>query len=185
MALDKVVDEILEGAKKDADQLIQAAEKEKTSILQSANERIASDRKLEAKQLDETLRRLRQQETSSAELEAKRSVLNARKDVLDLVFAGTLKELSSMADPEKARLYSKLLASGTKIIPQPKVFCPKGEAKLLSGISGVGSVQETDMEAGIVLESSDGMFRLDYRLRTMLEDIWEKELKNVSNTLFA
>jgi V/A-type H+-transporting ATPase subunit E len=185
MALDKVVDDILEGAKKDADQLIQSAEKEKASILRSATDKIASERKLEAKQLDETLKRLRQQETSSAELEAKRAVLNARKDVLDLVFTGTLKELSSMADSEKARLYGKLLANGARIIPQPKVFCPKGEAKLLSGIPGVGSIQETEMEAGIILESSDGMFRLDYRFRTMLEDIWEKELKNVSNTLFV
>jgi V/A-type H+-transporting ATPase subunit E len=78
-----------------------------------------------------------------------------------------------------------LLANGAKIIPQPKVFCPKGEARFLSGVSGAGLIQETEMEAGIILESKDGMFRLDYRFRTMLEDIWEKELKNVSNILFA
>jgi V/A-type H+-transporting ATPase subunit E len=77
-----------------------------------------------------------------------------------------------------------LLANGTKIIPQPKVFCPMGEARLLSGVSGVDSVQETEMDAGIILESKDGMFRLDYRFKTMLQDIWEKELKNVSNILF-
>jgi V/A-type H+-transporting ATPase subunit E len=185
MALDKVMDEILEGAKKDADLLIQSAEKEKAIILQSANEKILAERKLEAKQLEEMLKRLRQQETSSAELEAKRVVLNARKDVLDQVFSGTLKELSSMADSEKSRLYAKLFANGAKVIPQPNVYCPKGEARLLSGIPGIGSIQETDMDAGVILESKDGMFRLDYRFRTMLEDIWEKELKNVSNILFA
>ena len=185
MALDKVVEEILEGAKKDADQLIQSAEKEKASILQSANEEISSERKLEAKQLDETLKRLRQQETSSAELEAKRAILNTRKDILDLIFKDTLTELTSMADSEKIRLYSKLLFNGFKIIPQPKVYCPKGEARLLSGVPGVDSIQEIEMEEGIILESKDGMFRLDYRFRTILKDIWEKELKNVSNILFV
>lgn len=185
MALDKVVEDILESARKDASQLIATAEKEKASILQQANESIAAKKLERQKQLDETIRRLNQQEVSSAELEAKRVVLNVRKDVLDQVSAGTLKELASMPDSEKAQLYAKLLTNGAKIIPQPKVFCPKGEAKLLSGVSGVGSIQEVEMEAGIILESKDGMFRLDYRFRTMLEDIWEKELKNVSNILFA
>ena len=184
MALDKVVDEILESARKDAGQLIATAEKEKASILQQANESITAQRLERKKQLEEVIRRLKQQEVSSAELEAKRVVLNVRKGVLDQVIAGTLKELASMADSEKAGLYAKLLTNGTKIIPQPKVFCPKGEARLLSGVSGVGSVQETEMEAGIILESKDGMFRLDCRFKTMLEDIWEKELKNVSNILF-
>jgi V/A-type H+/Na+-transporting ATPase subunit E len=185
MALDKVVDDILESAKKDASQLTATAEKEKASILQQAKESIAAKKQEGQKQLDETIKRLRQQEVSSAELEAKRVVLNVRKDVLDQVMVGTLRELASMPDSEKAGLYTKLLTSGAKVIPQPKVFCPKGEAKLLSGIPGIGSIQETDMEAGIILESKDGMFRLDYRFRTMLEDIWEKELKNVSNILFA
>ncbi len=185
MALDKVVEDILESARKDASQLIATAEKEKASILQQGNESIAAKKLERQKQLDETIRRLNQQEVSSAELEAKRVVLNVRKDVLDQVSAGTLKELASMPDSEKAQLYAKLLNNGAKIIPQPKVFCPMGEAKLLSGVSGVGSIQEVEMEAGIILESKDGMFRLDYRFRTMLEDIWEKELKNVSNILFA
>ncbi len=185
MALDKVVEDILESARKDASQLIATAEKEKASILQQANESIAAKRLEQQKQLEETVKRLKQQEVSSAELEAKRVVLNVRKDVLDQVLAGTLKELASMPDSEKARLYTKLLANGAKIIPQPKVFCPKGEARLLSGIAGIGPIQETEMEAGIILESKDGMFRLDCRFRTMLEDVWEKELKNVSNILFV
>jgi V/A-type H+/Na+-transporting ATPase subunit E len=184
MALDKVVEDILESARKDASQLIATAEKEKASVLQQANESIAAKRLEGQKQLDETIKRLKQQEVSSGELEAKRIVLNVRKDVLDQVSAGTLKELASMPDSEKARLYTKLLTNGATIIPQPKVFCPKGEAKLLSGVAGVGSIQEIEMEAGVILESKDGMFRLDYRFKTLLEDVWEKELKNVSNILF-
>ncbi len=83
MALDKVVENILESARKDASQLIAIAEKEKASILQQAEESIAAKKLEQQKELDETIRRLRQQEISSAELEAKRIVLNVRKDVLD------------------------------------------------------------------------------------------------------
>jgi len=185
MALDKVVGDILESARRDADQLIRSAEKEKTSILQLAQENATSKQKERDKQLEEALKRLRQQETSSAELEAKRIILNARKELLDRAFREVLQDLAKMSDAEKGQLYGRIMARGSKVIPNPKVYCPKGEGRLLSGIPGVGSAQETDMGAGLVLESMDGMVRLDYRFKTILEGIWEKELKNVSNLLFG
>jgi len=185
MALDKVVDEILERARRDADQLLQSAEKEKDSILQSADAKIESAKKEKDRQTEEALKRLRQQEISSAELDAKRVVLNAKKEVLDQVFEGVLKELGSMSEPDKVRLYNKMLANAVAVIPQPRVYCPKGEGRLTAKIAGVGSVQEVDMDPGLILESVDGMFRLDYRFKTMLGAVWEKELKNVSNILFG
>ena len=70
---------------------------------------------------------MRQQEISSAELEAKRIILNAKKDILDKTFQETLKDSPSMDPKEKPALYKKILANGKNIIHKPKVFCPKGE----------------------------------------------------------
>jgi len=56
---------------------------------------------------------------------------------------------------------------------------------LISGVSGLGSIVETDMEAGVILEDASGIVRLDYRFRVLLESVWDKELKNVSNILFG
>jgi V/A-type H+-transporting ATPase subunit E len=42
-----------------------------------------------------------------------------------------------------------------------------------------------DMGPGLVLESKDGLVLLDYKFKTILEGVWEKELKNVSNVLFG
>ncbi|MDD1769875.1 MAG: hypothetical protein LUO79_02205 [Methanomassiliicoccales archaeon] len=185
MALDKVVGDIMESARKDADQIIQTAEKEKGAVIGEARLKAESARKEREKQLGEAVRRLRQQESSSAELEAKRVVLNARKDVLDVVFQDALEKLSKLSDAEKSRLYSRILSKAIEVIPNPRVYCPKGEARLLSGVPGLGQVQEMDMGPGVILESGDGMVRLDYRFRTILEGIWEKELRNVSNVLFG
>jgi V/A-type H+-transporting ATPase subunit E len=183
MALDKVVEGISESAKKDASHLLASAEKEKSSILQLANENIANKRKEREKQLEESVRRLRQQEISSAELDAKRIVLNAKKEVLDKAFQETLAELSRLSDADKARLYGTILSKGTKAIPQPKIHCPKGETKFIT--PGLGAVQEMDMEQGLILESKDGMVLLDYRFKNILDGVWEKELKNTSNILFG
>ena len=185
MALDKVVNEIQESARKEADLRIQEAEKERAKILQEADQRIEKMHKAEEKDLQDTLRRMQRQELSSAELEARRIVLNKRKEVLDKTFEETLHELSNMDPKEKAAVYKKILSNGKKLVPRPKVFVPRNESSLISGVRGVESVEETDMESGIVMESQDGTVRLDYRFRTILESNWEKELKNVSGILFG
>jgi V/A-type H+-transporting ATPase subunit E len=184
MALDKVANEILESAKQEASLRIQEAEKERARILQETDLKIEKMQKAEEKELQDALLRMRRQELSSAELEAKRIVLNQRKDLLNRTFEEMLAELSAMPPAEKSALYKKILAEGKKIIPMPRVFCPKGEADLLAGLRGCESLTETNMESGLILENKDGTVRLDLRFRTILESIWEKEQKSISAVLF-
>ncbi len=184
MALDKVISEILETAQKEADQRIQEAEKERAKILQEADQRIEKLQKAEEKDLQEAVKRLKRQELSSAELEAKKIVLNKRKDILNRTFEEMLKELSAMDAKEKTALYKKILADGKKIIHRPKVFIPKGEADLLAGLRGCESLTEIDMGSGLILENEDGTVRLDYRFKTILESIWDRDMKSISNVLF-
>jgi len=185
MALERVVEDILESARKDADQLKAAAEREKSTILGLASDSISSRKAENDKRLEESIRRLKQQEISSAELEAKRIILNSKKEVLDQTFDDALKELAKLGDADKARIYGKIMSQGVKVIPSPRVYCPKGEGRLVSSLPGVGSVHETEMGPGLVLESKDGLVLLDYKFKTILEGVWEKELKNVSNVLFG
>ena len=184
MALDKVVEEILESARKEADGLVQAAEKERQSVLQQAEESIAGKKAAQKKQTEEAIRRLRQQEISSAELEAKRVVINARKEMLDKTFNEVVATLSNLKEADKARLYRAIIAEGRKALPNPRVYCPRGEARLVPAES-VDKIVEADIPAGLILESADGQVRMDFTFKTILESIWEKELKSVSAILFG
>jgi V/A-type H+-transporting ATPase subunit E len=76
------------------------------------------------------------------------------------------------------------LVDGKKIIHRPKVFCPEGEADLLAGLRGCDSLTEIDMSPGLILENEDGSVRLDYRFKTILDSIWNREMKTISNMLF-
>ena len=185
MALDKVIGNILESANKESAALVAAAEKERAGILQQADGTIAEKKKAQAKELETLLKRMRQQEISSAELEAKRIVLNAKKEMLDRTLGETLKEMESMSPADKAQMYQKILVKAKNVIVNPKILCPRGESSLVPKDSGAVSVTETDMGAGLVLESQDGTIRLDYKFATILESAWEKEMKNVSTVLFG
>ncbi|HUT27856.1 MAG TPA: V-type ATP synthase subunit E family protein [Methanomassiliicoccales archaeon] len=185
MALDTVVENIMEGARANAGKFIQQAEKEKRTILQQADEKISSKKLAQQKEMEIALKRLKQQEISSAELEAKRIVLNAKKDVMDRSFQVALSSLLNMDEGNRGRMYRKILESGKSVIQSPKVYCPRGESKLISAVTGLVKVEETDMEAGVIIEDASGNVRLDCRFRVLLGNVWDKELKNVSNILFG
>ncbi|TFG56227.1 MAG: hypothetical protein E4H30_04915 [Methanomassiliicoccus sp.] len=185
MALDEVINSITEAARAKAGELIQEAEKEKAAILQQADEKVSARRLAQQNELEVALKRLKQQEISSAELEAKRITLNAKKDVMDKSFQAALGSLLNMDEVNRGRMYRKVLDGAKTVIKSPKVYCPRGESKLISGVTGLYGVEETDMEAGLVLEDVSGKVRLDYRFRVLLESVWDKELKNVSNILFG
>ncbi|HSA35425.1 MAG TPA: V-type ATP synthase subunit E family protein [Methanomassiliicoccales archaeon] len=185
MALDEVINNVSEGAQVKARELSAEAEKERAAILKQADDKVAAKRLAQQKELEVALKRLKQQEISSAELEAKRVILNAKKDVLDHSFQVALDSLLNMDEGNRGRMYRKILEGGKTVIKAPKVYCPRGESKLISAVSGLGSVIETDMEAGVILEDASGIVRLDYRFRVLLESVWDKELKNVSNILFG
>ena len=104
MALDNVANDILENARKEADLRVQDAEKERAKILQETDQKIEKMRKAEEKELQDALTRMRRQELSSAELEAKKIVLNKRKEILNKTFDEMLKELSKMSPQEKSAL---------------------------------------------------------------------------------
>lgn len=184
MALDNVVNEILESAQKEADQILKDAEKEKEATLRQAAEAISSKQKVQQKETEEAIKRLRQQELSSAELEEKRIVLNARKEMLDRTLDEVNSQISELSSAEKTRLYNIILEAGKKEIREPKIYCPIGEAKLLT-VKGGEKVEEIKMGPGLILESKDGTMRLDYSFKTILEGVWEKELKNISSILFG
>jgi V/A-type H+-transporting ATPase subunit E len=184
MAMEEVAQNILDKARNEADQRIHAAELEREKTLQEADLKIENMAKAVEKELQDNLTRMRRQEISSAELEAKKIVLNTRKDILNRTFEETLSELSKMKPQDKAALYKKILADGKKVIHRPKVFCPEGEADLLAGLRGCDSLTEIEMGPGLILENEDGSVRLDYRFKTILESIWNREMKTISNMLF-
>ncbi|MBC7108355.1 MAG: hypothetical protein H5T41_06175 [Methanomassiliicoccales archaeon] len=185
MALDTVVRDILEKAKCEADSLIAEAEKERDAILKECEESIAKRKRVQEKQFEDLTRRLARQEISSAELEAKKIVLKAKKEILDRAFGEALREIYGMDRENRARIYHKIIERAKTIVSRPRIICPKGDAALIEKSVANVAIIETDMEPGLIIESEDGLIRLDFRFRTMLEEIWEKEMKKISTILFG
>ncbi|MCL1810796.1 MAG: V-type ATP synthase subunit E family protein [Methanomassiliicoccaceae archaeon] len=184
MALDNVMKEITASADRQAGEIDSQAEAEVRAILAEADALISDMKEKEDKKLKEAIERLNRQELSSAELESKKIVLSKKKEILAKAFEKVLADLESAPRDVKLEQYKKMVKSAKTVIDKPKaVISPKDDftAKEL----GAKSV-ETDprIRAGLILQSEDGTVEVDMQYETILQTIWNREIKALSDILF-
>ncbi len=192
MALDAVVGEIKEKAKKEAEAIKRVGKDESDAILADAKQqadeiKIAADE--EAKRQSEYILR---QESAAANLSVKREILNAQKEKLDEVYAAVLEAIAGLPDDFHKKAVRELCKRAAGVLGEGVIYCNErdkpavenalGSLKTLSGFSFAGTM---DILGGIIAESRDGGMQLDYSYTTYLSEVWESGLKDASEILFG
>jgi V/A-type H+/Na+-transporting ATPase subunit E len=185
MALDNVTKEIATSADKTASDLKSEADKEVEAIKVQADATIADMKEREDKRLKDAIEQLGRQETSSAELESKKIVLAKKKEILEDAFESALKGLESAPASKKLEQYKKMIASAKTVIDKPTVLISESD-KFTARELGVNSVKaDPRIHGGIVLQSEDGSIEVDMQYSTLLQTIWDHNIKAVSDILFG
>ena len=183
MGLEKVINDIMDTAHTEVSRINTEADVEESQILDEAKEnakQIRGNRLVEAN-LD--IERMRRQEISSAKLEVKRAILNARKEALEKVYNNTVDLIATLPDPKQEELLKAIIetnqSSGARIYSNEK---SEDIVKKLSSLEYAGNI---DCIGGVVIENEDGTIRLDYRYDVILKNVYEHSLKNTSEILFG
>ena len=184
-ALANVTQEILKTAEDEARSVKAQAEQEIAKIAADAESKIAELVGREAKKRDEEIDRLKRQEISSAELESKKIVLAKKKDVLAKAFDQTLADLENAPRDKKLEQYKAMVKKVADIIPSPKAVMSESDDFTAEEL-GVSSVsKDSRIKSGLILQSEDGQVEVDMQYSTLLQSIWNREIKTVSNILFG
>ncbi len=139
----------------------------------------------EDKKLKEAIERLKRQELSSAELESKKIVLSKKKEILAQAFDSVLNDLENAPKDVKLEQYKKMVESAKTVIDKPKAFISKNDDFTAAEL-GVSSVEvDSRIRSGIILQSDDGTVEVDMQYQTLLQTIWDSEMKNLSDMLFG
>jgi vacuolar-type H+-ATPase subunit E/Vma4 len=162
---------ILAEARSEAAELIQRAEAE----VRAAEGRARSEAEVEARTLE-------QHEMSSAELDSKRKRLLAQKQVLDQVAASALHRLAELPEEKRRTLVGALLARAKQDIPAGGARCNERDRPQVEG-AGYRYLGPLAGAGGIVVESADGLFRVDLRYETVLQETWGRSVKDVVTAL--
>ena len=181
MGLETVKEEILNIAKEQSNSLIAEARKEAGRLMKEAERKIEEIREKSDAETKKMIDAIKRQELASAEIENKKMILEAKKQLIDNVFNEARKKLDSMDDKKREASIKKLLEKAKNDIQVSNVWCNKKDAKFLKGLD----VENVDIISGVMAENKEKTIRVDYSFDTILESIKESELQNINKLLFT
>ncbi len=185
MALDSVKMEINKSAEASAAAIKADADAEIAKIKADADAKIAIIEENEKKRLEEAIERLGRQEISSGELESKKIVLAKKKEILEKAFDGALASLENAPADKKLAQYKQMVAASKDVIKKPKAYLSSSD-KFTAEELGVSSVAvDSRITGGLILEDEEGDVQVDMQYRTILQTIWDREIKSLSDILFG
>ncbi|WP_254521385.1 V-type ATP synthase subunit E [Natrinema caseinilyticum] len=191
MSLDTVVEDIREEAHARAEEIRAEGEARAEEIESTAREdadEIVADAEAD---VEREIEQLREQRLSSAKLEAKQKRLEARRDVLGEVHEAVEDELAALEGDTREELTRDLLEAATDEFDEGDDVSVYGRGddeelidSILADYDGYKYAGEYDCLGGVVAESEQSRVRINNTFDTVLEDVWEDNLREISNRLF-
>ena len=181
MGLEAVKEEVIGIAKEQESALLAEARKEASSIMKESERKIEEmkgKKDTETKRIIDTAKR---QELANAELENKKMLLEAKKQLIDNVFADATKKLENLEDKKREACIKRLLEKAKNDIEIADVYCNKKDSKFLKEFK----LEATHIIGGLLAENKEKTIRVDYSFETLLQSIKENELQNISKILFG
>ncbi|MCH8004477.1 MAG: hypothetical protein IH934_07665 [Nanoarchaeota archaeon] len=179
MGLEIVKDEIIRNAKNQEESLIAEARKETIRLMDESEKKIVGlkeESDIETKRIIDLIKK---QELASAELENKKVLLEAKKQLIESVFSELGKKLEKL-DSKKREVYvKKLLEKAKNDIEVANVYVNEKDIKFLENAESV------EIIGGLIAENEDKTVRVDYSFDTMLQSLKENELQNINKILFS
>ena len=191
MSLDTVVEDIREEAHARAEEIREEGESRADEIIADAEDDAEEIRAEAEEEADREIEQLREQRLSSAQLEAKQERLEARRDVLGDVREAVEEELSSLEGDTREELTRTLLSAASEEFESGddvRVYGRAGDQELLESIvddyDGYEVAGEYDCLGGVVVESENSRVRVNNTFDSILDDVWEDNLREISEQLF-
>ncbi|KTG10699.1 ATP synthase subunit E [Haloprofundus marisrubri] len=191
MSLDTVVEDIRDDARARAENIREEGQARADEIVAEAEadaEELLEERE---RAVERQIAQEREQALSSAKLQAKQQRLEARRDVLEDVYEQVEAELVALDGAERETLTRELLdAASTEFEDENEVFV-YGRAddetlltKILADYDGYEFAGDRDCLGGVVVEGRNSRVRVNNTFDSVLDSVWEDNLKDVSARLF-
>jgi len=190
MSLDTVVEDIRDEARARAEEIRADAEAQAAEIIEDAEADAEEIREEREREVEATIEQEREQKLSSAKLEAKQARLEARRDVLEDVREAVESELAALEGERREELTWELLDAASVEFDEDddvRVYGRDDDAELLEELAeeyGYEHAGTRECLGGVVVESESSRVRVDNTFDSVLEDIWEDNLREISTRLF-
>jgi vacuolar-type H+-ATPase subunit E/Vma4 len=185
MTLESMIQNAHKQGQNEIDSMHKATGKEVLAILDAVtkhNEVLLDEAKAWA---EAESKRLGAGKISAANLEARKLMLRSKAEVLDRVKKGAMERLRELPIIERERIIRKLLSKARKHIPEGTVCVRQEDLDILKENMGsyrIGPM--VNISGGIIVDSPDRKRRIDLSFENLLEDVWERNARDLSGILF-
>lgn len=190
MSLETVVEDIREEANARAEEIRIAGDSRAEEIVNEAErdaDAILSEAERDA---ERRIEQEREQKLSSAKLEAKQERLESRRAIIQDVRDAVEDELASMDGDEREELTRTLLDAAAQEFEgdMVRVRGRANDEELLESIleeyDGFEVGDPIECLGGVVVESDESRVRVNNTFDSVLSDVWEDNLREISTRLF-
>jgi V/A-type H+-transporting ATPase subunit E len=191
MSLDTVAEDIRDEARARAEEIREEGEERAEEIVADAEadaEEIIAEREAA---VEREIEQQREQSVSSAKLEAKQARLEARRDALEDVREEVETTIAEIDGERRRSLTATLLDAAAEEFGEGESVSVYGRADdealledLLEGYDGFSVAGTYDCLGGVVVESEESRVRVNNTFDSILETVWEDNLKELSDRLF-
>jgi len=190
MSLETVVEDIREQARDEAERIRGEAEEEAQAIIDEAEADAEEIREQRAREAEREVEQERDRTVSSAKLEAKQQRLEARRETLSSVRDSVEQELATLEDGREELTAALLSDAATEFDEGPvRVYGRADDEQLVRALleeyDGFEWAGEHDCLGGVVVESDASRVRVNNTFDSLLEDVWDDSLGEVSDVLFG
>jgi len=191
MTLQTVVEDIKEQARARAEEIRESAEADAEEIVSEAEADAEEIREEILADAEKQIAQEREQKLSSAKLEAKQARLEARRDVLQSVREDVETAVAELSGEDREELTELLLSAAAEEFDDDATVSVYGRAddqelieRLLGEYENFSYDGEYDCLGGIVAESDESRVRVKNTFDSILDELWEDNLREISDRLF-
>ena len=191
MSLETVTEDIREEARARASEILDEADERAERIVADAEADAEQIREEAEREVERQIAQEREQTLSSAKLEAKQARLEARRSVLAEVREEAESTIADLDEDTREELTRSLLdAAATEFegADSVQVYGRASDQPLIVGIladyEGFEFAGEYDCLGGVVVESDSSRVRVNNTFDSVLEEVWEENLRDISDRLF-
>lgn len=191
MSLDSVTADIRDEARARAEEITSEAESRAEEIIADAEADAEEIREQREREVEREIEQEREQRLSSANLEAKQQRLATRRELLQQVRSEVESALTDLDSDTREELTRELLDAASHEFDGDLSVGVYGRAddvemleSVLEDYEGYEYDGEIDCLGGVVLESEESRIRVNNTFDSVLEDVWQNNLREISAQLF-
>ncbi|MCJ2563370.1 MAG: hypothetical protein LN417_04690 [Candidatus Thermoplasmatota archaeon] len=182
MGLESVVKDILKAGRRESEAIVSEGRMEASNIIGDAKEKGTEEMKKRVEDAETAGKKKRVQDLARTELEVKRLILEAQKEILDEVYSRALERLKTL--PSNDMILRHLLSSHSADVGAGRVYSGEKDRMTVQTIAGANYAGTRPVLGGIVVESTDGKSTVDLTFETLMQKIWEDSIREVAEVIW-